>query len=267
MAHASERTINRYYDPETGSFTTQDPAFASTDTAYTYAVDDPVNDGDLTGLDFTENLPEQGSLFANAAHANPDYFNYGTFNDFSTAAVNLINAIVTSPLHAAQSAYHIYGALYQAGQNGCSWSSVVPLILAVGLDDGGALGPIDPEADAIDAIDAVGGTSAARTFQTYTKINSDTGDVYVGRTSGYGTPLENLARRDASHAYNGLGFGPGQLEQSSESYAAIRGQEQQLIEQYQDMGISANKINGISPTNPNRDWYLRSAEQEFGSVP
>jgi hypothetical protein len=109
--------------------------------------------------------------------------------------------------------------------------------------------------------------AATRTFQTYTKVNAETGEVYAGRTSGYGTPLENLASRDVGHAYNDVGFGPAQLDQSSESYAAIRGREQQLIEHYRDLGISANKINGVSPANANLDWYLGSALEQFGAVP
>ena len=40
----------RWYQAQTGEFTTRDPAFASTDTAYTYAGDDPVNEKDPTGL-------------------------------------------------------------------------------------------------------------------------------------------------------------------------------------------------------------------------
>ena len=40
----------RDYQAQTGSFTTRDPAFASTDTAYVYAGGDPVNGGDPTGL-------------------------------------------------------------------------------------------------------------------------------------------------------------------------------------------------------------------------
>jgi RHS repeat-associated protein len=39
----------RWYAPQTGDFTTRDPAFASTDTAYTYAGDDPVNETDPMG--------------------------------------------------------------------------------------------------------------------------------------------------------------------------------------------------------------------------
>jgi RHS repeat-associated protein len=40
----------RWYAPTTGGFTTRDPAFATTDTAYTYANSDPVNKSDPTGL-------------------------------------------------------------------------------------------------------------------------------------------------------------------------------------------------------------------------
>lgn len=40
----------RFYQPSTGSFTTVDPAFAATDSAYTYAGGDPVNTSDPTGL-------------------------------------------------------------------------------------------------------------------------------------------------------------------------------------------------------------------------
>jgi RHS repeat-associated protein len=39
----------RWYAPQTGTFTTRDPAFTSTDTAYTYAADDPVNGADPSG--------------------------------------------------------------------------------------------------------------------------------------------------------------------------------------------------------------------------
>ena len=41
----------RFYEPTTGTFTTRDPAFATTDTAYTYAGDDPVNGSDPSGLE------------------------------------------------------------------------------------------------------------------------------------------------------------------------------------------------------------------------
>ena len=40
----------RFYEPQTGGFTTRDPAFATTETAYTYADGDPVNGSDPSGL-------------------------------------------------------------------------------------------------------------------------------------------------------------------------------------------------------------------------
>jgi RHS repeat-associated protein len=40
----------RWYDAETGQFTTVDPLFSETDQAYDYAVDDPVNAADPSGL-------------------------------------------------------------------------------------------------------------------------------------------------------------------------------------------------------------------------
>lgn len=40
----------RWYNPQTGGFTTRDPAFSQTDQAYVYAGDDPVNASDPTGL-------------------------------------------------------------------------------------------------------------------------------------------------------------------------------------------------------------------------
>ena len=39
----------RWYDQETGSFTTRDPAFSETDQAYIYTGDDPVNRTDPSG--------------------------------------------------------------------------------------------------------------------------------------------------------------------------------------------------------------------------
>jgi len=104
------------------------------------------------------------------------------------------------------------------------------------------------------------------TYQTYIKVNSETGEVYAGRTSGTGTPLENIAARDVNHEYNDLGFGPAQLDQSSSSYAAIRGREQQLIDYYRSQGISANVLNGIGPDNPNRGRYLQVAFDMFGPI-
>lgn len=115
------------------------------------------------------------------------------------------------------------------------------------------------------------GAAAAKgekTFQTYTKTNAKTGEVYSGRTSGTGNPLENVANRDASHHMNDKGFGPAKLDKSSSNAAAIRGREQQLIQANggarSSGGTSGNAINGVSSTNANRGTYLDAAKKEFG---
>jgi len=114
--------------------------------------------------------------------------------------------------------------------------------------------------------ESAAGTPVARggkTFQTYTKTNPETGEVYSGRTSGTGTPQENIARRDAGHHMNSKGFGPAKLDKSSKDAGAIRGREQQLIDHYRSQGKSANKINGVSPKNPNASAYSKAAKKEF----
>src|SRR5262249_32638042 len=70
-----------------------------------------------------------------------------------------------------------------------------------------------------------------KSHQTYTKTNSKTGEVYSGRTSGKGTAEENVAARDANHHMDEKGFGEAQLDKSSTNADAIRGREQQLIQQ------------------------------------
>jgi len=101
------------------------------------------------------------------------------------------------------------------------------------------------------------------------KTNPETGDVYSGRTSGTGTPEQNVAARDASHHMNEDGYGPAQLDKSSTNPDAIRGREQQLIDQnggaQSQGGTSGNRINGVSPNNPKAGQYEGAAQEEFGA--
>ena len=103
-----------------------------------------------------------------------------------------------------------------------------------------------------------------KTFQTYIKVNPTTGEIYSGRTSGRGTPEENIASRDAGHHMNEKGFGPAILDRSSPNPDAIRGREQQLIEgnggAQSQGGSSGNAINGVSPRNTNSQTYRKAAD-------
>jgi hypothetical protein len=106
-----------------------------------------------------------------------------------------------------------------------------------------------------------------KTYQTYTKVNPSTGQVYTGRTSGTGTPAQNIARRDASHHMNAQGYGPARLDKSSTNRDAIRGREQQLIDKnggaQSHGGTSGNRINGIGQKNPDHEHHMTEAEKAF----
>ncbi|MGF6767616.1 RHS repeat-associated protein [Paraburkholderia sp. GAS199] len=111
------------------------------------------------------------------------------------------------------------------------------------------------------------GLQGTKTYQTYTKVNLETGVIYSGRTSGYGTPEQNVARRDLGHHLDEC-WGPAQLDRSSNNSDAIRGREQQNIDEFGGArsmgGRSGNAINGISPTNPKMGQYMGAAANEFG---
>ncbi len=115
-----------------------------------------------------------------------------------------------------------------------------------------------------------GSGDSGKTYQTYTKRNPYTGEVYSGRTSGTGTPEENVEDRDRKHHMNPKGFGPAKLDKSSTSYDAIRGREQRLIDKHGGAkscgGKSGNQNNGIRPDHPDRDTYFKAAQREFGSI-
>lgn len=109
-----------------------------------------------------------------------------------------------------------------------------------------------------------------KTYQTYTKTNPETGKVYSGRTSGTGTALENIERRDRGHHMTEEGFGPAVLDMSTTSWAAVRGREQMLIDYHGGAqstgGTSGNAISGIRQDNPRRQEYLEAARKEFGEL-
>ena len=113
-------------------------------------------------------------------------------------------------------------------------------------------------------------------YVTYTKMNPTTGQIYVGRTSGYGSPQNIASIRDANHHMTAMGYtGPAIVSTSlpatitggyatralDPSYWAIRGSEQLQIDGYRKLGISGNSINGISPKNVNLGKYLDAARR------
>jgi hypothetical protein len=108
-----------------------------------------------------------------------------------------------------------------------------------------------------------------KTYQTYTRYNPKTGGCYSGRTSGYGSPQENIIARAAGQPLlNAEGFLPPILDRTTDSYASVRGREQLMIDlnggAKSSGGTSRNVINGISPMNPLRSIYIGNAIADFG---
>jgi RHS repeat-associated protein len=104
-----------------------------------------------------------------------------------------------------------------------------------------------------------------RTFQTYTRPSLDGGKPYSGKTSGTGTPLENIAKRKYYRPKTGV-YGDPELDRSTTNPLAQRGREQQLIDANggarSQGGTSGNAINGISDSNPNKQAYMAAADAE-----
>jgi RHS repeat-associated protein len=125
---------------------------------------------------------------------------------------------------------------------------------------------------------------APLTYITYTLSNPTTGQVYVGRSMGYGTPQQIMMARYSGHHMRARGFSNPQLDQAlpatrtyarrhtDPSYQAIRGREQGVIDAFRAMprtaaGLSrsGNAINGIGLTNVRRALYM-AAGMVFGPV-
>jgi hypothetical protein len=106
-----------------------------------------------------------------------------------------------------------------------------------------------------------------KSFETYTKPSLKGGPPYVGRTSGKGTPAQNVARRDANHHMTKKGYGKAILDRTAKKPEPIRGREELLIKKNggakSQGGTSANEISGISATNPRKAEYIEAAKVEW----
>ena len=133
------------------------------------------------------------------------------------------------------------------------WPAAGATTAALLADDVTGIGAVDDLAIPVVLGAAVVYDATQRTFITYVLNNPTTGQLYVGRTSGFGTPTEILNRRFATHDLRALGFSGKRVDVAGQgygSYGAIRGREQQLIDSYGGIGDPklANKIGCSSRT-------------------
>jgi len=136
-----------------------------------------------------------------------------------------------------------------------------------------------PVGDAFDAIPGGGAavrgvrTTANMVDKTYTTYTRDhpARPTYSGKTSGTGTPEQQVAKRTAQpdhQAKTADGYRPATVDKNSSNPDAIAGREQRLIESnggaQSQGGASANKINASSPSNPRHEARMQACKSEFG---
>jgi len=113
--------------------------------------------------------------------------------------------------------------------------------------------------------------SRLRTYATYILSNPETGQVYVGRCSGYGILEKIIFRRLYSHKYYKRGFTIIQIDKAMQGVDArisIRGREQLLIDFYGGIKnpIVANKIRAVSKFNRRQKRMYSLSEKYFGKL-
>jgi RHS repeat-associated protein len=258
----------RYYDPVLGRFTQPDDVIQDifnpqTYNRYSYCVNNPLRYTDPTGKDFVLNAGlVNGPVPYMTAKSILGQIGASVYNMFPLVDNSIhqgLNAIAAVD-HAAGDVLHAT-TLAVTGDSQLAENSRNLTLLVGGIGEVGKIAKVD------EVVIAVEKTAGKKTYQTYTKINPDTGKVYSGRTSGIGMPEENVLARDASHHKNVEGYGPAQLDKSSSNRDAIRGREQQLINAnggaQSTGGTSGNAINGVSPSNPKASKYNNAANNEL----
>jgi hypothetical protein len=148
-------------------------------------------------------------------------------------------------------------------------AAAIPIAGAIAVSDGPE--PITKGVAAATIAVAIGYDATQRTYLTYFTMNSTTGEVYVGRTSGYGDPESILARRWSNHLIlRSQGFPFPTMDAVTRGipgYMPIRGREQQLFDRFRlDGAIMKNAIRPVSPWNPLGGIYHQASNMWFGPL-
>lgn len=110
-----------------------------------------------------------------------------------------------------------------------------------------------------------------RIYLTYT-LTGPGGKIYVGRTSGFGTPEQIMKRRYYSHHMRFKGYKNPKLDvwvQGIHGYGAIRGREQQLMDYHGGVGSPklGNVIRGVSKLKVvSGRVYHKLSDRYFGNI-
>ncbi|MCS4308915.1 RHS repeat-associated protein [Rheinheimera pacifica] len=293
----------RIYDPELGRFIqadpiVQDPRDAQSLNRYTYVFNNPLSYTDPTGYDCHNQrgkqcnsaIEQQKEDTAKAAQTQGS----SKTEDVSKGnqSANLQNAAkVASGQKPTPEQMRELRQLEQKAKRGGRdldrYQDALGLI-AIGLNGSGQAGAVGAGESLMSGLkhvakggilgavlsmsgDVANDSKEPYLYVTYTRFNPDTGQVYAGRTGGYGTPEELVNRRAIGQPHlNSEGFLPPTVDRFSINRHAIRGREQQLIDYYGGArsvgGTARNMINGVADFNPNRPFYMMATRREFGDL-
>jgi RHS repeat-associated protein len=296
----------RYYDPRTQFWQSTDPALpdsvgGSTDlSTYLYGAANPLSYDDPDGRQVRrkskepnpERLGDEIALpapppdnsidWAGAAAQQADYYgNWGrALPSASPGAVMMGAAALALPTSQAIPGFTPTPDDVSAGVIIGGGFLIAGLLWLTGAP------ATTQTATATRAIPRVRSQPPPLTYVTYTKFNPGTGETYVGRSVGYGTPQQVVAARDRGHHKTGQGFLPAVLDQATiatlphnrrwadPAYQAIRGREQQYIDMlggsWAEKGRgntrSGNAIRGVRRWNPLGRIYDAAATAVFGRI-
>ena len=142
--------------------------------------------------------------------------------------------------------------------------------LAISQADSPALGPADVIALTYFCVVADQELQKLKVYITYTLTN-DKGQIYVGRSSGFGSPEAVMKRRFYAHHMRLFNFNKYKIDKAARgpgAYEAIRGREQQLMDSLGGIGSPklANRIRGVSAINIRGREYHNMSNLFFGNI-
>ena len=243
----------RYYMPALGRWSSVDPLadkYAAW-SAYSYALNNPLALIDSDGR-------QAGEPCGTGTGCKPPPPPPPPPTPTAAAAAVAVGATAVAPEAVAARAAVTVGAEAAAGAGGGGASASL-------LTGPAAIVLVIPLLVASDAPDY------ERVYVTYTRTNELTGQVYVGRTSGYGDAADLVTNRARNHPEHLNDFGPPVVDKHAKGVGAspaTRGREQQLIDHYGGVGNSkvANKIRAVAKHNIFGRPYHNASNSRWGEL-